>query len=289
MDEPKREAWLSTEQVIERIRQAMDEKRPLSVVRVGDGENICLAQYKVWSIRKTLSTRWAKLSRTTNWKGVRLPNVALRNQLIASIKRADVVGIPYENDAEILAKQYTLRPLTDRCFRRYEIRPKALCHTFVNRHMVEHRAFWEMLRGKKAVVISRWAGDLKRWVGKKYDEFDIEFTKLIRIDRFEEIPKVMRKMESVECDIVLISAGVNAVILAERLAREQGRVAIDFGKSAVFMVKGVRKVRPWKPRTDIARTEAATTSASAPAEPPKRPDSRRPRELRESSEGGEGA
>jgi hypothetical protein len=147
--------------------------------------------------------------------------------------------------------------------------------------MVEYESFWEMLRGKRAVVISRWAGSLKRWVGKKYNDFDIDFVKLIRIDRFEEIPKVLRKMERVDCDIVLISAGVNAVILADRLAREQGRIAIDFGKSAVFMVKGDRKVRPWRPRTAEARAEV---SAAAPAtfgdEGPAAP---------QSSGGGEGA
>ena len=258
MDEPREEGWLSTLDVIDRIREAMDAKAPLSVVRVGDGENICLAQYKVWSIKKTLSTRWAKLSRTTNWKGVRLPNVELRDRLIESIKEADIVGIPYKNDKEILAKERTLRPLTDRCFERYDIRPKALCHTFVNRHMVEHREFWEMLRGRKVVVVSRWAGDLKKWVADRYGELGITFGKPIRIDRYEEIPKVLRRMEKVECDIVLISAGVNAVILADRLAREQGRVAVDFGKSAVFMIKGVRKVRPWKPSSRDARRAEAT-------------------------------
>ncbi|HZG56433.1 GT-D fold domain-containing glycosyltransferase [Paenibacillus sp.] len=265
MEEPKPQRMLTTLEVIRRIAKALEEKRPLSVVRVGDGENICLAQYKVWSIRKTLNTRWGKLSRRTNWKGVRLPNVELRDRLIASIKRADIVGIPYENDKEILAKPYTLRPLTDRCFRRYNIRPKAVCHTFVNRHMVEYEEFWEMLRGKKAVVISRWAGNLKRWVGKKYNDFDIDFTKLIRIDRYEEISKVVERMKGVECDIVLISAGVNAVILAERLAREQGRVAIDFGKSAVFMVKGDRKVRPWRPRRADAKSSDAKSAGAKSA------------------------
>jgi len=252
----KPQRMMSTLEVIRRVSRAMKEKKPLSVVRVGDGENICLAQYKVWPMRKVLSTRWAKLSRRTNWKGVRLPNKKLRDQLIKSIKRADIVGIPYENDKEILAKQYTLRPLTDLCFQRYDIRPKALCHTFVNRHMVEYEEFWEMLRGKKVAVISRWAGSWKKWVKRRYDEFDIDFVKLIRIDRFGQIPEVLRKMKKVDCDIVLISAGVNAVILAERLAREQGRIAVDFGKSAVFMVKGDRKVRPWRPRAIRARRKA---------------------------------
>src|SRR5690606_22682420 len=101
---------------------------------------------------------------------------------------------------------------------------------------------------------------LKKWIGTKYNDFDINFTKLIRIDRFEEIPKVLRKMERVECDIVLISAGVNAVILAERLASEQGRVAVDFGKSAVFMVKGNRKVRPWRLRTNSERADVSSAA-----------------------------
>jgi len=239
--------WLSTLDVIAKIQKALEHKSPLSVVRVGDGENICLSQYKIWPMKKFLSTRWARLSRRTNWKGVRLPNIRLRDQLVTSIKRADVVGIPYYNDSEILAKQRYLRPLTDICFEKHGISPKQLCHTFVNRHMVEHPQFWEMLRGKKAVVISRWANDFKKLINEKYNDYDIEFVKVIRMNRYEEIPKVLDKMKSVECDIVFVSAGVNAVILAQKLAEEQRRIAIDFGKSAIFMIKEDRKVRPWIP------------------------------------------
>lgn len=248
MDERKAETMLSTLEVIGKIAKALEEKTPLSVVRVGDGENLCLAQYHVWPIRKVLKTRWGTLSRKTKWKGVRLPNVKLREALIQSIKKADIVGIPYEDDKEILAeKSNHLRPLTDACFERYGIRPKAICHTFVNRHMVEYEEFWEMLRGKRIAIISRWGNDFKKWVSKKYNAFDIKFVKTIRIDRFEQISSVLRKMRSVECDLVFISAGVNAVILAQKLAEKQGRIAVDFGKSAVFMVKGIRKVKPWEP------------------------------------------
>ncbi|MNW22060.1 hypothetical protein D3C71_2233230 [compost metagenome] len=47
---------------------------------------------------------------------------------------------------------------------------------------------------------------------------------------------------------MFISAGVNAVILAQKLAEKQGRIAIDFGKSAVFMVTKDKKVKPWNPQ-----------------------------------------
>ncbi|MEX2460153.1 MAG: UDP-glucose/GDP-mannose dehydrogenase family protein [Paenibacillaceae bacterium] len=260
MDNQKQKKWLTTLKVINEIGKALEEKKPLSVVRVGDGENICLTQYKVWPIGKTLSTRWAILSSSTNWKGARLPNIKLRDQLIASIKQADIVGIPYYKDKEILAQQQYLRPLTDACFKKFNIHPNKLCHTFVNRHMVEHKEFWEMLKGKKAVIISRWAKDFKKLVDKRYDAFNIEIVKSIRMDRYQEIPKVLRKMESVDCDIVFISAGVNAVILAQKLANEQGRIAIDFGKSAIFMVKGDRKVQPWDPEIPIKRMKIVERS-----------------------------
>lgn len=247
MDTNKSE-WLSTLEVIKQIKKAVEDKAPLSVVRVGDGENLCLAQYKVWPIAKVLSTRWAKLSRTTNRKGVRLPSKALRERLIKCLHKADIVGIPYRKDTEILAEQSHLRSLTDSCFARYGIKPKKLCHTFVNRHMVEYEEFWEMLKGKKVVVISRWADSFKKYVGKKYDSYEINIVKAIPINRYDEINQVLGRMKNVECDIVFISAGVNAVILAQRLAEKQGRVAIDFGKSAIFMITGNRKVRPWNPK-----------------------------------------
>src|SRR5690606_16392323 len=138
--------------------------------------------------------RWASLSRSTNWKGVRLPNIRLRDELIHSIKKADIVGIPHYRDKEILAKQRYLRPLTESCFEKYNISPKKLCHTFVNRHMVEYPQFWEMLKGKKVVIISRWASDFKNLITDKYDTLDIKFVKLIRINRYEEISKVLLKM-----------------------------------------------------------------------------------------------
>ena len=113
--------------------------------------------------------------------------------------------------------------------------------------MVEHPKFWWMLKGKKVVVISRWADAFKSLINSKYNTLDIQFVKVIRMNRYKEIPKVLQTMKGIECDIVFISAGVNAVILAQKLAEEQGRIAIDFGKSAIFMIKGNRKVQPWIP------------------------------------------
>lgn len=238
---------LPTDQVIKLISRAVREKKPFCLVRVGDGENIVMAQSHVIPIEKIVRTRWGQLSRETNSKGIRLPNVEARDQIIKSLKRADIVGIPYYNDKEIQAPQKYLRNLTETCFKVHKIVPKQICHTFVNRHMVEKQKFWEMLRGRKVALITKWANSFAKLIAKEYGDFNIQIVAKIPLSKYEEIEETVRKMKDVQCDLILISAGVNSVILADLLARKQGRVAIDFGKSAMFMINRNRKrVRPWR-------------------------------------------
>lgn len=238
---------LSTLEVIEEVERAIQERKPFSLVRVGDGENIVLAQRHVMPLEEVIKTRWGKLSRTTKDKGIRLPHEKARDRLIQSLRRADVVGIPHYNDGEIRAPQKFLRPLTDRCFRMYAIAPKKVCHTFVNRHMVGEKSFWEMLSGRKVAVISRWASAFAKLVKTEYADCRINFTALLPFSHYEEIKETVKEMKGVSCDLVLVSAGINALILCDKLAREQGRVALDFGKAAMFMVQhDSKRIHPWR-------------------------------------------
>lgn len=229
------------------IKRRMRLKQPFSLVRVGDGENIVLAQQGVWPIRKVLRTKWAKRSRKTNKKGVKLPNIQLRNQMIVALRRASLIGIPYWKEREIKAKQKYLRPLTEKAFRRYNIRPKRVCHTFINRHMPERKEFWNMLKGKRVLLISKWANRFKRYVKKNYPKHRIRIIP-VRFSNYHQIQPIFRKVRPIKADIALVSTGVNALILVDRLAREQGRVAIDFGKTPMLILQKDRRVRPWKPK-----------------------------------------
>lgn len=238
---------LSTKEVIEKIDRAIVHKRPFALVRVGDGENIVLAQRKVMKLKDVVKTRWGSLSRKTNRKGISLPNIEARDRLVKAIKRADVVGIPHYDDEEIQAPQKYLRSLTDKCFRAHNIHPTAICHTFVNRHMVERESFWQMLRGRRVVIISRWAKQFAKLIDQRYGDLDIKVVKKIDFDRYRDIKFTIDQMQGVKCDVVLVSAGVNAVILATELKRKQGRVALDFGKAAMFMVtNNTKRVQPWR-------------------------------------------
>jgi hypothetical protein len=117
----------------------------------------------------------------------------------------------------------------------------------VNRHLVEEKAFWKMLRGRRVAIISKWASHFASLVRTEYADFNIKIAAEIPVADYAKINDAIREMKHVTCDIVLISAGVNAVIIAEKLARQQGRVAIDFGKSAMYMVhRNTDRLRPWR-------------------------------------------
>ncbi|MEX2414556.1 MAG: GT-D fold domain-containing glycosyltransferase, partial [Paenibacillaceae bacterium] len=65
--------YLLLPSVVRRIQYAIQHKRAFSLVRIGDGENIVLAQKTVWPLRKVLREPWAIRSNRGH-KGVNLPN-----------------------------------------------------------------------------------------------------------------------------------------------------------------------------------------------------------------------
>lgn len=52
--------YLEMEGVLDQLEAALLEHRPLSLVRVGDGENIVMSQETVWPTEQVLQERWAK-------------------------------------------------------------------------------------------------------------------------------------------------------------------------------------------------------------------------------------
>ncbi|KAA2301752.1 hypothetical protein FY526_23405, partial [Clostridioides difficile] len=70
--------YLEMEGVLDQLEAALLEHRPLSLVRVGDGENIVMSQETVWPTEQVLQERWAKKA-NLGQKGLRLPNPKLRD------------------------------------------------------------------------------------------------------------------------------------------------------------------------------------------------------------------
>jgi len=228
---------LTQAQVLQRIAHALKTKTPLSLVRVGDGENLVLAQQTVWPIETVLKEPWAGKANEGK-KGLRLPNLPLRDAVAESIRKADIVGILPFGDRTIHAPDYLKRPLTERVFRHFRIAPKAVCHACVNRMLATDPMFWKTLAGRRVAVVTRHADAAKRIIENRFRGLQVTLT--YPFGDYAQMEPALKALADGRdrYDIALISCGVNAVVLAQRTAEQTGKVALDFGKALHIIAKG---------------------------------------------------
>lgn len=229
--------FLSMDQVLERIRQAAELQQPFSFVRIGDGENFILAQESVWPVEYVLLQAWP-VEANKGRKGVTLPNLTLRDQMVTAIQKADIVGIIAWDDQIISAPSRFKRELTDKIFDHYDMKPAAVCNAVMGRWFRNNRQFWGILKGRKILLISKWAEQLKNKLIKKPYEINVSLT--IPFYHYDQLEDTLNQvvLNKDNFDIALISCGVNAVVLAHKVAELTGKIGIDFGKSSEFIVQG---------------------------------------------------
>ena len=237
---------ISTAEVLNRIRIALLQKKPFSLVRIGDGENIVLAQNVFFSPKEVLNTYWVKQSDTGRGKGVTLPNLNLRNQMVKAIRRADLVGICRQTNDEVCVPSTYKRELTNKLFEHFHLKPSNLCYVFVNRQMVSYRLFWEIIHRYRTLLISKWAKAYAEKITREYSYLKPRIAGCIDFTHYKQIPDVLEEVGKYRFDLALISAGVNSVLLAPAIAERYGKVAIDFGKTMMYTVRPCSKINPWR-------------------------------------------
>jgi hypothetical protein len=238
---------LSELEVLKKIKNALKNKKPFSLIRIGDGENIVLSQGKFMTTKEILNCSWAKRCKSKG-KGVNLPNIKLCNQIISMIPKADIVGICRKNNDEVKANSMYKRELTNKIFNYYHLNPPALCYVFINRKMVSHQLFWELLHQYRILLISRWAEQYKKIICKRYTKLKPNIVGCINFTHYDQIPETLEQVGKYEFDLALISTGVNSLILAPKIAELYGKVAIYFGKTMMFTVHPSKRIKLWKPK-----------------------------------------
>ncbi|MFC5447843.1 GT-D fold domain-containing glycosyltransferase [Paenibacillus aestuarii] len=226
--------YLFLPDVLRRIEQALDQKRPLSLVRIGDGENIVLAQKSIWPIKKVMREPWAHKSRRGQ-KGVTLPNLKARDQIVRSIRAATIVGILPTNDTTIKAPAYLKRRLTNQLFKHYGLHPAFTCHACANRMMPQNPKFYQLLKGRRILILNKNPRHIKSLLERP--PHHLKVTRTIRFSDYGQINQTLKQVTAMRhsFDIALISCGINAVILAPQIAQLTGKVALDFGKAPRFL------------------------------------------------------
>ncbi|WP_434752356.1 GT-D fold domain-containing glycosyltransferase [Paenibacillus amylolyticus] len=229
--------YLEMQDVLDQLETALREQRPFSLVRVGDGENIVMSQETVWPMEQVLQERWV-VKANLGQKGLRLPNLKMRDEVAASLKRATIVGVLPRGDSTIKAPDYLKRPLTDMIFAHYGITPALTCHACVNRELVQVPRFWQILAGKRVLLVTRELNELQAALVK--EPYHLNIVSTLPFDSYDQMDETLQWIQTHrdEFDVALFSCGVNAVILAERTAALAGKVGIDFGKANNMILKG---------------------------------------------------
>lgn len=207
------------------ILGALDAQRPLSVVRLGDGELLTLAADTVLPGEQV-----QELAPFLPYAGVPRSTPGIRAELAEAIRGADWIGVP-------ISRAPTFQGLLFPVFRHFGIDWSRLNLTSstINYSLHHSGLLLPVVQGRRVLLIGSQAAEL----GALLHGHGVQVTGIIgKVDGVADIPRVMQQTAEHSFDIALVAAGIPAVILCRRIAGELGRVAIDFGHLADKLVTG---------------------------------------------------
>ncbi|MGF9700000.1 GT-D fold domain-containing glycosyltransferase [Paenibacillus sp. MABNR03] len=209
----------------DQIRGALDAQRPLSVVRLGDGELLTLAADTVLPGEQV-----QELAPFLPYAGVPRSVPEIRVALAEAIQGADWVGVP-------ISRAPTFQGLLFPVMRHFGIdwsRLKLTSST-INYSLHQSGLLLPVLHGRRVLLIGSRASEL----GALLLSRGVQVAGIIgAVAGFMDIPRVMQETAAHDFDITLVAAGIPAVVLCTRIAGELGRIALDFGHLADKLVTG---------------------------------------------------
>jgi len=206
-------------QVHAELEAALRERRPFSLVRLGDGELLVLAQDLVMPAKEV-----KRAGPFLPNAGVRVPDLRARDEVAETMKRASIVGVP-------LSRKPHFQPLLFAVWQAHGMDPRSLRLTTstINFALYEQGWLFPMLAGWRVLLVGNTAGMLSR----RMTECGVTVVGAVHPVRgFDDIPRVLAEAAAVDFDIALVSAGIPAVPICVRLSEITGKVSLDFGHLA---------------------------------------------------------
>ncbi|MGU3472558.1 GT-D fold domain-containing glycosyltransferase [Paenibacillus sp. D51F] len=237
---------LTTGQVLDRILYSLDRRLPLSVISVGVTETHVLAQYEVYSEEQFMNhpeahvANYSKVKRGHQHRGITFPNIEARDATLEAVRNADIVGI---NIRVSRSGEFTRK-----VFDFYGIAPKFVFEAYTRRVMMisQEQKFHDMLTNRKIAIVCGYADEVKKALENQLQAaLNFQITGTIKIESYEDIPRVKQEIRECEFDLCLLAAGTNAVILAPHIARDLGKVALDLGQGIETLITGKIEGEEW--------------------------------------------
>jgi len=212
---------LTLEQVLGAVGSAVRRQTLLSLVRFGHGELFVAAH-----------RRWPKLFDPgidfLEYAGVTSHGLAEELAVLEALRQADIVGLvqrprPFET------------PLTKKLLRREALYLPRVCDAWVTHAMIRSPEFYRLFAGWQLIVVGRRA---KEGI-PRLRQRGLSVVAALGLEGFDGVPGALEAIRNgPEFDVALVSAGVPATIVCPKIARETGKVAIDFGHALDLLIDG---------------------------------------------------
>jgi hypothetical protein len=215
---------------------ALDGSTTFSAVSLGVTESFVLAQYNILAEDEFMGHKeaWVAaqgLKRGFDHRGIRFPNTEARDEGVRALKQADAIGYNIEMDGRF----------AETVLDYYGIRPKYIFEANIRRVIMfsQQEKFERMLAGRKIVLICSYAEDVKAAMERELQsKLGFTVTGTVKLEEYEDIPRVKAELQESDFDFALLAAGINALILAPYISQTLGKVAFDFGQAMESFVTG---------------------------------------------------
>lgn len=218
--------FLSADEVISKIDDSYKLRKKLSVVRLGDGEALALAQDIVLPISEIRKRSFLP------YAGLVVPNLKARDEIAESIRRASIIGV-----ANNSLPDFTPLLLKALGAHNIDINNLLLTNACINYFLLEEDRLKKfLLRKPKPRVLL---------VGNKTDKLatimrrsEVRVIAAIKpVLGVRDCKRVMKVITQYKFDVALVSAGIAAVMLSEKIANHMNKIAIDFGHATDEIIK----------------------------------------------------
>ncbi|HEX7057452.1 MAG TPA: GT-D fold domain-containing glycosyltransferase [Bacilli bacterium] len=215
--------------VYERLQTALSSHRPFSLVRLGDGELLVLAQEKALPIEEVL-----KRGEFLPQAGVRVPDLSARDLVAQAVAKANMVGVPANRLPNFLL---LLSPAL--AANEIDIMHLEATYSTVNYMLLLAGYLRLLMDGRRTVVVGNRADALTEHLrAAGFSVCDPVFP----VNGIDDVHNAIQQIAAREFDLALVSAGIPAVVIAQQIAEKFGRVAIDFGHAADSIIKGEAQI-----------------------------------------------
>ncbi len=217
------QAYTPPEEVMAMILKARRAGRPYSLVRVGDGENAVLSQILG---EEYLERPWARSDHS--YCGIVLPNFEALYEMIWALRRADMVGILFQDGDK------WWREMTQRAFAAARIYPRRIMYAFDNHHLVQQEGFTRLLETSRVVLLGRRSEEMAGSLAER----GMRVVRHLMVDSYDDVAPTISALDTTDYQVCLAACGVNAVMLCQKLAFRHGTIALDVGSAFDRLLDG---------------------------------------------------